>query len=144
VYDGNPRTVTRFLDTLTCPDFTYDNVLSCQSALVGAKWSIPLPDIFSDSDSVDLPEDGIGNLRKQAAALIAADTALPRPPPRRCPHKWEESEVDALVRGIARYGLGHWAEIRADYAHEFDRHSRKPADLRLKHRAMVRQGLSKI
>jgi len=76
---------------------------------------------------------------------IRAETPLPTPLPiaprqppepklRRRKTRWEPDEVLALEAGVARFGVGSWANIHQAYSHTFERHNRSQVDLKDKWR----------
>lgn len=74
-------------------------------------------------------------------ARVRAETPLPiapRQPPepklRRRKTRWEPDEVLALEAGVARFGIGSWANIHQAYSHTFERHNRSQVDLKDKWR----------
>jgi hypothetical protein len=104
---GTLEDITAFLDTIACPTFTYADVLSCYSHLVGRDWiawtARPPPSVVLP------PADSISEHSSSGSPPPA------RPPPGRTKVglRWSPDEDAALVRGIHRYGWVHWKEIMA-------------------------------
>lgn len=141
VYDGNPRTVEQFLETLTCPCFAYTDVLRCYNALVASEWRLPTPDQSSSDDDIQLPEDGVGNIEKQIRALIEQQrpSSPPIGRPKKRPVNWTATEIETLRRGVAEFGVGMWAAIVREYADKFAGNGRTARDLCSKYNRLAKQ-----
>ena len=66
--------------------------------------------------------------------LPIAPRQPPEPKLRRRKTRWEPDEVLALEAGVARFGVGSWANIHQAYSHTFERHNRSQVDLKDKWR----------
>ena len=140
-YDGNPRTVREFLASLQCPHFSYDDVLYCHAHFAGEEWATKAKNLAdSPSDDLTIPEDGLGDVRKQLREMIQRERQNLAPQRtvansgKRIRVMWTAEETDCLMKGVRKFGVGNWKQIRDAYSAVFDANQRTSRDLRLRYR----------
>ena len=102
--DGMSGDLARFLDSLDCPKFTYDDVLACHMRLVAETWPQTAPD--DDVERIPIPKRS--ELHESKTLRINIVREKPRP---KRPEPWTQEETEELRRGITRYGWGNWKRI---------------------------------
>jgi hypothetical protein len=115
VFDGSTGTLdsfSKFLDTLHCPLFRYDDVLLCYSELVGKNWEVPDPEVRlgppipSQSEVTDQPRSAVSS-PQSSESLDSLQTVVPVRS-----RLWSRDEDNALVAGIEQFGWAKWDEIQ--------------------------------
>lgn len=108
-----PETTTiidihKFCDGLKCERFTYDNVLSCYSALVGSAWVESSDEGGSISDRFDTDDqDDV----KEEEVVVAQEQKGVRKRVSQFNQKWSSAETKLLMSHIKQYGYGSWKAI---------------------------------
>jgi hypothetical protein len=103
---GTLDVVYSFLDTLNCPTFLYADVLFCYSRLVGREWCREAPPPFVLTP--DLPQ--VDSVSEHSSDEVSPPVGRPW---KVIQLRWSPQEDEAVIRGLARYGWGHWKEIIA-------------------------------
>jgi hypothetical protein len=137
---GTLDCVYRFLDTINCPKFKYEDVLWCWGKLVGAEWIIndptprrappiptrseieraerapepsPPPPSTSAPEITDTSDDADSDSREE---LPPPKNVAPTRKKRRCSRHgrpWTDEEDAALIRAIRTCGWGRWKQMTA-------------------------------